>query len=119
MGWIGVDFDRSLATYEHKQWPALGQPIPAMVERVKGWLAEGREVRIVTARVCGLQDPFEQINQDHMIKQWCIEHIGQSLPVTSEKDYRMTVLYDDRAVQVVPNTGQLIGEEFNLRDEAS
>ena len=39
MGWIGVDLD------------------PAMVERVKRWLAEGRDVRILTARVNSNQGP--------------------------------------------------------------
>ena len=55
MGWIGVDLDGTLA--EH-YWPAkgdydptrIGDPIPMMVERVRGWLAEGREVRVFTAR---------------------------------------------------------------------
>jgi len=53
-GWIGVDLDGTLAYYD--EWRGLyhiGEPIPAMVDRVKRWLAEGRDVRIFTARVSG------------------------------------------------------------------
>ena len=59
-GWIGVDLDGTLAEYNGWQGPAnIGAPIPAMVERVKAWLEEGRDVRIFTARVgprnfCGI-----------------------------------------------------------------
>ena len=49
-GWIGVDLDGTLATHDGKRSQRIGAPIPAMVERVKMWLREGREVRIVTAR---------------------------------------------------------------------
>lgn len=51
-GWIGVDLDGTLATYDG--WVSadhVGEPVPAMVERVQQWLAEGREVRIFTARI--------------------------------------------------------------------
>lgn len=32
-----------------------GDPIPAMLERVKQWIAEGRDVRIFTARASNLE----------------------------------------------------------------
>lgn len=98
MGWIGVDFDGTLAEY-HGYTPMLGKPVPAMVERVKKWLEEGREVRIFTAR----------LQMEHWrIAAWCKEHVGAVLPITNLKDYKMEVLYDDRAVQVEQNTGRLI-----------
>lgn len=44
---IAVDFDRTLATHDHYDGPnRFGAPIPLMVERVKKWLAEGKEVRL-------------------------------------------------------------------------
>lgn len=43
---------------------------------------------------------------DAMIKAWCLEHLGQELEVTCSKDYGMILLYDDRAVQIIPNTGR-------------
>lgn len=43
------------------------------------------------------------------IERWCLEHIGIVLPVTNVKDYGMIELWDDRAVQVIPNTGEPAG----------
>ena len=40
-----------------------------------------------------------------MIDRWCLKHLGEALPITCIKDMRMTELWDDRAIQVVPNTG--------------
>lgn len=111
-GWIGVDLDGTLAQYTG--WvgaDVIGEPVPAMVQRVKRWLAEGREVRIFTARVSrydGNEDEIAKI--EVMIRNWCVEHIGYALPVTNVKDYGMIELWDDRAVQVVPNTGEPIGQ---------
>jgi hypothetical protein len=76
-----------------------------MVERVKRWLAEGRDVRIMTARVDGLAEAPDPEVPRKAIEAWCLEHVGKALPVTNRKDMHMIVLYDDRAVQVVPNTG--------------
>lgn len=114
-GWIGVDLDGTLAHYEHAPvWDGgIGAPIPAMVERVKNWLASGREVRIMTARVAryafmdGGDDEARAVEQQvTAIQSWCKEHIGEALPVTCMKDYGMIELWDDRAVQVICNTGR-------------
>lgn len=105
VGWFGVDFDGTLAHYDSWQgWEKLGAPIPRMVERVRGWLAEGRSVKIFTARA---QYGEPQIGY---IKAWCKEHIGRELEVTNVKDQHMVVLYDDRAVGVVTNTGELVND---------
>ncbi len=119
-GWIGVDFDGTLATYGTWLGPEhMGEPIGPMVERVKRWLAEGREVRIFTARVgaCGRtngdgnSDDEAFANQQRaQIERWCLQHIGQVLPVTATKDFGMLELWDDRAVQVRPNTGEPVGQ---------
>ncbi len=105
-GWIGVDLDGTLARSE--EWKGsehIGEPIPAMVGRVQVWLSEGRDVRIFTARANGATAKALAA-----IDLWCIEHIGETLPVTYEKDFLMVALYDDKAIQVVHNTGQLVGE---------
>ena len=137
-GWIGVDFDGTLATYAG--WVDAnncGEPIAPMVDRVKGWLAEGKEVRIFTARVWPHTQPVTDQNLKQTlialrliasqapignirflsaaesieaIREWCRKHIGQTLPITCVKDYGMVQLWDDRAVQVRPNTGQVVGE---------
>lgn len=99
-GWIGVDLDGTLARYEGWKGDLIGEPIPAMQARVKRWLAAGKEVRIFTARA---QNHPDQIP---LIEAWCREHLGQVLPVTATKDYAMVELWDDRAVQVIPNVGE-------------
>lgn len=105
-GWIAVDFDGTLAEYtEWKGMANLGEPVPAMLERVKAWLAEGQEVRIFTARA---DDPVGVLN----IRNWCQVHLGQRLEVTNTKDFGMIELWDDRAVQVEKNTGRTVGEAY-------
>jgi hypothetical protein len=105
MGWIGVDLDGTLAEYHG--WdasnPGIGPPIPAMVERVKQWLVEGKHVKIMTARVGHDHAGMAFVKED--IQQWCEQHIGQRLEVTCIKDFAMIELWDDRAVRVVPNQG--------------
>jgi hypothetical protein len=107
-GWIAVDLDGTLAHYTH--WVApdeIGDPIPAMQERVKGWLSDGLDVRIFTARV---SDPEFGHVAVRAIELWCKEHLGQVLPVTNVKDLAMVELWDDRAITVEQNTGRVIGE---------
>jgi len=100
-GWIGVDLDGTLAHYgDWKGAHHIGPPVELMVKRVKSWLAEGREVKIFTARVWD-NNPETVAT----IQAWCVEHIGQSLPVTCCKDFGMIELWDDRCVQVAQNTG--------------
>lgn len=108
--WIGVDLDGTLAHYD--KWRGsehIGAPVPKMLQRVKDWLAEGKEVRIFTARVSPqaislngstLQDVIAPIHR------WCHLHLGKTIPVTHEKDMAMVQLWDDRCVQVIPNTGE-------------
>jgi hypothetical protein len=36
------------------------------------------------------------------------KHIGQKLEVTCVKDFKMKLLYDDRAIQVKKNTGKCV-----------
>ncbi len=109
-GWIGVDLDGTLAHYDgFVGGTVIGKPIPLMVERVKRWLEEGREVRIFTARISH-EDPDDKRLIEIAIKRWCVLHLGEALAVTNVKDFGMVELYDDRAVQVIPNTGELVGK---------
>lgn len=111
MGWIGVDLDGTLAHYEG--WRGvdhIGAPVPLMLDRVKKWRAEGKTVKIFTARVylpidSDLARQNEVIRVHKTIAAWCLTHIGEVLEVTCTKDYSMVQLWDDRAVQVIPNTG--------------
>lgn len=110
-GWIGVDLDGTLAYYNGWKGNAIiGAPIPAMVNRVKRWLREGKEVRIFTARVSpkGRDAMQLRIIRD-AIDMWCVVYIGRALPITHEKDMEMQELWDDRAVAVQKNTGLILG----------
>lgn len=105
-GWVGVDLDGTLARYDGWQGiDHVGEPIKPMVDRVKRWIAEGKTVKIFTARVSD-GNP----NTVRVIQEWCKTHIGQVLNITNIKDYAMDELYDDRAVQVIMNTGILVGK---------
>lgn len=115
-GWIAVDLDGTLAEYHGcPKDGSIGAPVPEMVERVNGWLAEGLEVRIFTARVwpigtlhsvCETGDRVvDAYKQYACIEAWCRCVFGVALPITCVKDYGMIQLWDDRVVQVKINTG--------------
>lgn len=110
--WIAVDLDGTLARYNGwKGVEEIGAPIQPMVDRVKIWRQLGIEVRIFTARVSGVSRDGRSVEDvRELIQQWCLQHIGESLPVTNVKDYDMLELWDDRAVQVEFNTGRRISD---------
>lgn len=121
-GWIGVDLDGTLAYYD--KWGApleFGEPIPRMVERVREWISWGMTVKVVTARM-PLPDDFlarsdeggylwDQHDMRTAIGLWTEKHIGLRLDAVCYKDLHMIELWDDRAVQVVANTGRTLAEE--------
>lgn len=115
-GWIGVDLDGTLAHYD--KWIGthhIGEPIKPMVDRVKQWLADGKTVKIFTARMHGhgmyiIGGGVEDVKTP--IEEWCLKHIGQVLEITNVKDFGMIELWDDRAVQVEVNTGIPIVEKY-------
>ena len=97
-GWIGVDLDGTLAEYHGWDGGNIGEPVPVMVGRVKGWLAQGKRVKIFTARA----------NEPELIppvQDWLEKHGLPRLEVTATKDFKMIELWDDRCVPVLPNTG--------------
>jgi len=109
--WIGVDFDGTLAyTIENRTSPyELGEPIPEMVNRVIDWIHKGFTVKILTARmnIKSSTGHDRDINKMRsLLEQWCYTYIGKVLECTNAKDGWMEVLWDDRAVQVIPNTGK-------------
>ena len=98
--WIGVDLDGTLAMAEPWQgFEHIGKPVPNMVKRLNVWLGMGYTVKIVTARAA---EPEVAIPP---IKAWLKKHGLPDLEVTNAKDMDMIELWDDRAVQVIPNTG--------------
>lgn len=109
-GWYGIDLDGTLAFYDgFKGDDQIGKPVPEMVKKVKDLLNQGKNVKIMTARVHPGNDKVEDIRE--LIQQWCKEHLGKTLPVTHEKDHKMIELWDDRVRQVVKNTGRFVDED--------
>jgi len=102
-GYIGIDLDGTLAHYEGWNDGVIGKPIPLMVARMWHWLSEGREVRIVTAR------GGDAAELDRVYK-WLWESFHLMIPVQNTKTFRMHELWDDRAIQVVANTGLTLRE---------
>ena len=109
--WIGVDLDGTLAEYHGwKGMHHIGKPIKPMCDRVRAWLAEGIEVRVFTARVSGgykENGPLWRVCEP--IEAFCMQEFGVELRITNVKDFHMAELWDDRAVQVVFNTGERVG----------
>ena len=98
--WIGVDLDGTLArATPWKGMTHIGEPVPLMVRRVQEWTKRGLTVKILTAR-----GPYPEAVD--AIKKWLVAHGMPELEVTDRKDFGMVELWDDRAIQVVRNTGK-------------
>lgn len=116
--WVGFDLDGTLATYDKFiSWDHIGEPITAMVDKVKELLGKGIKCKILTARASeesrSLNNiTFQQI--ERVIKDWCAKHIGQELEVVSEKGALMIAFYDDKAIQVEMNTGKILGKQLPI-----
>jgi len=107
--WVGVDFDQTLSHYT--SWKGIGKPIPKMVDRIKKMLDNGEKVKIFTARANNPKDV-------KAIKKWLVDIAGLPvLEVTNKKDQFMTRLYDDRAIQVKKNTGEVVGEDISIEEK--
>lgn len=134
-GWYGFDLDGTLAVYDvWKGIDHIGRPIPPMVNLVKNMHAHGLKVKILTARVAPrsnierctnpyldehwcIPSPDEMPWAVHkkewtaleFIQDWCWRNLGFVPEVTHQKDHLMLTLFDDRVVQVEPNTGRVLG----------
>jgi len=106
--WIGVDLDGTLARdLGSGRGDEIGSPIEPMLMRVKRWIAEGRTVKIFTARASSPR-------QVAAVKEWLAGVGLPDLEVTNVKDQRMIELWDDRCVQVTTNLGEPIGAKLKL-----
>jgi hypothetical protein len=106
--WIGVDLDGTLAKESSSARPdTIGEPVHAMLDRVKAWIAEGKTVKIFTARA---GNPRQVIK----VQEWLRQQGLPPLEITNIKDYRMIQLWDDRCVCVATNQGQpVVGTQIS------
>lgn len=100
--WIGFDLDCTLAIYGGNI-DGIGDPILPMLNRLKAYLEKGMRVKIFTARADDRREVYK-------IQKWLVALGVPPLEVTNKKDYQMLYCYDDRARQVVPNMGIVVGE---------
>jgi hypothetical protein len=109
--WIGVDLDGTLARdlgSTRRDGDEIGSPIEPMLVRVQKWIAEGRTVKIFTARASSPR-------QVTAIKEWLASCGLPDLEVTNVKDLHMIELWDDRCVQVTTNLGEPISKKAGSR----
>lgn len=99
---IYVDLDGTLAKYNGWKGPEnIGEPVPAMLDRVYDWIRHGQTVKIFTARA----SVPEQIEP---IKKWLTKLGLGDLEVTCIKGFDGVEFWDDRAVTVKMNTGEVL-----------
>lgn len=104
--WTGFDLDGTLAEYDGwKGIDHIGKPIKPMCDLIKKLHSDGKVVKILTARVAPRTDGADTTLARQCIRKWCVENLGFVPDITHEKDSYMEELYDDRAVQVIPNKG--------------
>lgn len=102
--WVGFDFDGVLSMEKpgvEVDLQDLGIPVKPMVDWAKTLICAGVKVKIFTARAC-------EPHNENRIRDWTEQHGLGRLDVTNAKDYGLIRYYDDRAIQVVPTTGQSV-----------
>ena len=102
--WIGVGLDGTLAHDDGEiDLARIGQPVADMVARVRDWTARGHTVKVFTPRAA--EDAGKAL-----VEQWLRDHDLPEIEVTCEKDLHMIELWDSRSIQVIPNSGNPVGD---------
>ena len=93
---IAVDLDGTLAKTTNDG--SIGEPVKNMVDRIKNWHDAGREVVIFTARGS---------DQHRTIDAWMQKHGMPILNVTNVKSAEFSEIWDNRAIRVAQDTGEV------------
>jgi hypothetical protein len=102
--WIGFDLDGTLAYYEKGgSMEKVGPPIPKMMSLLRSYMLRGYTVKIFTARA-------NEERNVKIVQEWLNDHGIGELEITCIKDPGMQILFDDRAVQVTRNEGDILGD---------
>jgi hypothetical protein len=106
--WVGVDFDGTLV--KSAKYPAIGKPIPRMVNEIRKWIKNGvrvdnhpdliHTIRLFTARA-------GDAKQRKILGAWCRQHLGKELEVTNVKDSGLVRIVDNISIHVDENTGKI------------
>lgn len=104
--WIGVDLDGTLATYQHGQYPNVGELITPMFHFCRYLQGKGYTLQVVTARVNPYVEGRVKANdQIASINLWLQGYFEFPPAITYYKDRYMLALFDDRAYNVAFNQG--------------
>lgn len=113
---IAVDLDGTLAEYNGwRGMEHIGAPVQNIVTALKYHQSQGAKIWIFTARV---SDDNEAPQATFHIKNWLKRYNIEVDGITAVKHKFFTEIWDDRAIQVVRNTGQFIlNENSNLPEQ--
>lgn len=102
--WIGFDLDGTLAvdTPDRADDTIIGEPIPKMIDKLKYHLQAGNTCKIFTGRAHNAKQ--ETL---YAIEDWCKKNIEQVLEIVDYKDHDLIFFYDDKAIEVEYNTGNI------------
>ena len=103
---VACDLDGTLAIYKgERDHMFIGEPIKCMVDAIKVIRECNGEVWIFTAR---LSDPQTHDVAKKVIEDWLKKHDIQVDGITCVKQKFFSEFWDDRAIQVIKNTGEFI-----------
>lgn len=104
--WLAVDLDGTLAYYDGwKGIGHIGDPIKSVADALHIRKKSGWGIAIFTARV---SDPSEAIEAERQIWAWLAKHHIDVDGITCVKHKHFVEFWDDRAVQVIKNTGEFV-----------
>lgn len=111
--WLAIGLDGALAhsTAEGLRGP-IGPPVHNTVQRLKDWV-EHRELRvkILTPRAATEEGT-------RAVRQWLKENDLPNLKITHSKDLHMVEFWSAKCVQVISNTGQIVGSSTAGLDQS-
>ena len=125
---IAVDLDGTLAHYDG--WKGIGHigcVIPEVANAMERAQDEGAEVHLFTARV---SDPEDAAEAHAVISKWAAANHFNFASITAVKHKFFTEFWDDRAIQVIKNSGMFVlnehtdnvclndGDDFGLTQKA-
>lgn len=116
--WFGFDLDGTLAEYRQGEWKGykvIGKPIARICNVAKRLHADGKTVRILTARVSDAsvsEGEASLADIKDVIWKWCDRNLGFRPEIVAEKDHHLNQFYDDRCLEVVRNDGILVRDAY-------
>ena len=106
---IAVDLDGTLAHYDSwKGIDHIGPVVPEVANAMELAQREGADIWIFTSRV---SDPADAEQAGKVVHNWLVKNNFQFEGITAVKHKFFTEFWDDRAVQVIRNSGMFVLNE--------